>query len=81
MTENSTARAEAIQGVVDRVSSYQDGAPGGTVEAELRSGFEEAGIDVSDGDVATLAAAIESEHGSVRVTDVLPQSSPRQTPA
>lgn len=62
---------EAIQAVVDRVTSYQDGAPEGTVADELRSGFQEAGVEVADEDVARLAAAIESRHGAVSVEDVL----------
>ena len=40
------------------------------MEKELR-GFQEAGTEVSDEDVSRLAKAIESEHGSVRVEDVL----------
>ena len=62
---------EAIQAVVDRVTSYQDGAPEGTVEEELRSGFQEAGVEVADEDVTRLAAAIEARHGAVSVQDVL----------
>ncbi len=62
---------EAIQAVVDRVTSYQDGAPEGTVADELRSGFQEAGVDVAEQDVARLAAAIETRHGAVSVQDVL----------
>ena len=62
---------EAIQAVVDRVTSYQDGAPEGTVEDELRSGFQESGVDVADEDVTRLAAAIEARHGAVSVEDVL----------
>ena len=64
-------RIEALQAVVDRVTSYQDGAPEGTVEAELRSGFREAGTDVSDADVTKLAEAIEARHGAVSVEQVL----------
>jgi hypothetical protein len=67
----SNERTEAIQAVVDRVTSYQDGAPEGTVEQELRSGFAEAGTDVSDEDIARLAAAIEAEHGAVSAEQVL----------
>ena len=62
---------EAIQAVVDRVTSYQDGAPEGTVEDELRSGFQQSGVEVAEGDVAKLAAAIETRHGAVSVQDVL----------
>jgi len=64
-------RTEAIQAVVDRVSSWQDGAPEGTVAQELRDGFTEAGVDVSDDEVTRLADAIQSEHGSVRAEEVL----------
>ena len=69
--DDSATRAAAIQGVVDRVSSYQDGAPEGTVAAELRSGLAAAGIDLDDRDVTALAEAIEAEHGSIDVADVL----------
>jgi hypothetical protein len=72
MTENTSAdRAEAIQAVVDRVSAYQDGAPESTVERELRSGLTEAGLDLDDAQVTSLADAIESEHGNVDVAEIL----------
>ena len=64
-------RTEAIQAVLDRVTSWQDGAPEGTVEAELRKGFTEAGIDMSDEDVRALAEAIETRHGAVQADEVL----------
>ena len=67
----SDERTEAIQAVVDRVTSWQDGAPEGTVQDELRKGFTEAGVDVGDEDVRTLAAAIEDRHGAVSVEDAL----------
>ena len=71
MTAYSNEELEVIQGVVDRVSSYQDGAPEGTVQRELDQGLAEAGLEVSDEDVARLAAAIEDEHGSIDATSVL----------
>lgn len=72
MTENkSTDRLEAIQAVVDRVTSWQDGATEGTVADELRKGFDEVGIEVSEDDVVRLADAIESRHGAVAVRDVV----------
>jgi hypothetical protein len=66
-----SSRAEAVQAVVDRVTSWQDGATEGTVAEELRRGFDEAGVDVTDDEVTTLADAIESEHGSVSAAEVL----------
>jgi hypothetical protein len=71
MPTHSSEELEAIQVVVDRVSSYQDGAPEGTVARELRDGLAEAGLQVSDEDVTRLASAIEDEHGSVRASSVL----------
>ena len=67
----SDEKMEAVQAVVDRVAAYQDGATEGTVENELRSGFAEAGVEMGDEDIAALASAIESEHGSVSAADVL----------
>jgi len=68
---HSNQELEAIQAVVDRVSSWQDGAPQDTVEQELRDGFAEVGVDVPDEDVKKLAGAIEGEHGAVQAADVL----------
>jgi hypothetical protein len=67
----SSEELEAIQAVVDRVTSWQDGATEATVEQELRDGFSEAGVDVPDGDVKKLADAIQDEHGAVQAADVL----------
>ena len=64
-------KMEAIQAVVERVSSYQDGATEGTVEDELRNGFVEAGVELDDADIRRLAEAIENEHGSVSAENVL----------
>jgi len=62
---------EAIQNVVDRVTSWQDGATEGTVESELRDGFSEAGVQVADDDVKKLADAIQDKHGAVSAAEVL----------
>jgi hypothetical protein len=69
-TRNSD-ELEAIQAVVDRVTSWQDGATEDTVEQELRDGFSEAGVDVADEDVKKLADAIQDEHGAVDAAAVL----------
>lgn len=67
----STEETEAIQAVVDRVSSYQDGAPEGTVEKELRSALSETDLTLDDHEITALAEAIESEHGAVDAASVL----------
>jgi hypothetical protein len=64
-------RTAALQSVVDRVGAYQDGAPEGTVEQELRDGFAEAGMTVPDDEVRRLAEAVESADGRVSVAAVL----------
>jgi hypothetical protein len=69
--QNSSEKFEAIQAVVDRVTSWQDGATEDTVEQELRDGFSEAGVDVPDADVKKLADAIQDEHGAVSAQEVL----------
>ena len=56
---------EAVQAVVDRVSSYQESAPEGTVEQELRKGLDEAGGRLDEADVDRLVEAIESDAGPV----------------
>lgn len=71
MSADSSEEFEAIQNVVDRVTSWQDGATEGTVAGELRKGFDEAGVDVSEEDVTTLASAIEDEHGTIDAAEVL----------
>jgi hypothetical protein len=71
MSAHSTEELEAIQAVVDRVTSYQDGAPERTVGRELGDGFAEAGLQVSDDDVTRLAEAIEAEHGAVDARTIL----------
>lgn len=71
MPDEQKPDIEAIQVVVDRVSSYQDGATESTVEDELRRGFDEVGIEVAPDDVGALARAIEQNDGDVTASDVL----------
>ena len=74
MTETNTPdnpELEAIQLVVDRVSSWQDGATEDTIAEELRKGFDEAGVEVEPDEVSKLVDAIENEHGDVDVAELL----------
>jgi hypothetical protein len=71
MTAHSSEELEAIQSVVDRVTSWQDGATERTVESELRNGLEETGVELDDQEVAALASAIEDQHGAIRALEVL----------
>ena len=64
-------RLEAIQTVVDRVTSWQDGAPEGTVADELRRGFTEVGVEVDDSEVTRLADAIQTAEGAIDTASVL----------
>ncbi len=67
----SNESREAVQIVVDRINSWQETAPEGTIETELRKGLGEAGVEVADDDVTRLVEAIESSDGPVSVDDVL----------
>ena len=42
------AKVAALQAVVDRLASWQDGAEEKTLREELDEGLDEAGIDVDD---------------------------------
>ena len=64
-------RMQAIQAVVDRVTSWQDGATEGTVAEELRDGATKAGVDLSDDEIRKLADEIESRHATVSAAEVL----------
>ena len=67
----SNENLEAVQNVVDRVSAYQESAPEGTVEKELRGGLDEAGVTLDDADVTRLVEAIEADAGAVDAQSVL----------
>lgn len=71
MSDYESEQIEAIQNVVDRVSSYQDGAVERVVEEELRKGFDEVAVEVDPADVTKLADAIEADDGDVSAADVL----------
>ena len=71
MTSQSSDELEAIQVVVDRITSWQDGATEGTVDAELRKGLDEAGVDLDEDEITTLASAIEDEHGTIDAAEGL----------
>ncbi len=60
----------AVQGVVDRVNSYQETAPEGTVESNLREGLAEAGVQLDDDQVGALTREIEA-NGSADAGQVL----------
>ena len=64
-------RTEAIQAVVDRVTSWQDGATEGTVADELRRGADKVGVDLTEDEITRLADVIEDRHATVSVAEVL----------
>ncbi len=67
----SSEKHEAMQAVVDRVSSYQDGATEGTTEKELRAAFAETDLEVTEAQIRALTEAIEQDPGAVHVASVL----------
>jgi hypothetical protein len=71
MSDYESEQIEAIQVVVDRVSSWQDGATERTVEEELRAGFDEVAVEVQPDDVVKIAEAIREDGGEVSAADLL----------
>ena len=67
----SNERNEVVQAVVDRMTSYQDGATEGTVEKELRAALGETDVELTDDQVTALVKAIEDGEGTVSVSEVL----------
>ncbi|GAA0974488.1 hypothetical protein [Nocardioides aquaticus] len=67
----SSEELEAMQAVVQRVVSYQDGATEGTTEKELRSAFGETDIDPSEDEITKLVDAIEADPASADAASVL----------
>ena len=72
MTGNGAAgdrlvRAEAVQAVVDRITSWQDGAKEETVRDELLRGLAEAHVEVPAGFVEEVVRRVRggSEHFDV----------------
>lgn len=61
----------AAQNAVDRVGANWDAATRDTIEARLREALTEAGVDIADNDVRSLAEAINSNEGIVPVDTVL----------
>ncbi|OUZ12787.1 hypothetical protein BHE97_00825 [Aeromicrobium sp. PE09-221] len=70
MAHLSDEHLKAAQAVVERVGAYQETAPDRDTAKELRDGMEEAGVALSDGDLATLVDAID-DRGVVDVAEVL----------
>ena len=64
-------RTEAVQAVVDRITSYQATATDGTVEKELREALTEAGVDLSDDEVTRILDAVDKSEERVDVADLL----------
>ena len=60
-SEEEAAKAEAAEYVVDRVESWDEGAEPETVEADLRKGFDQAGVEVDDRTIGDMAQHIHDE--------------------
>ncbi|GAA5141231.1 hypothetical protein GCM10023340_02560 [Nocardioides marinquilinus] len=64
-------RTEAVQAVVDRLTSYQDSATEGTVDKELREALGQTDVDLSEDEIGKLVEAIEHTDQPVDVRAVL----------
>lgn len=71
MTNDLTdEKMTALQGVVERVASYQEAAPEGTVDKELREALQSTDLELSDEQVRTLVEAIEARDKTTDTVDV-----------
>jgi len=61
------ARVESLQAVVDRVLSWQESAPEGTVREELDKALDEVGLEL---DEATRGRIVEHIHDGAPHTDI-----------
>lgn len=68
-SEESAARQEAAQHVVDRVESWDEGAQPETVRKDLEEGMAEAQVDVEEGELDRMAEDIH-EDGRTDAPDV-----------
>jgi hypothetical protein len=59
------AKVAALQAVVDRLASWQDGAEEKTLREELDEGLDEAGIDVSEDVRERIVAHIREDAAHV----------------
>jgi hypothetical protein len=68
-TGDRTPKVEAVQAVVDRITSWQDGAPEETVRSELLKALGEAGVDVP---ASFVDAVVERVRDNTEHFDVEP---------
>ena len=64
-TDVDEAKVAALQGVVDRLASWQDGAEEKTLREELDDGLKEAGIDVDDDVRERIVTYLREDAGHV----------------
>lgn len=58
--DQQDARTEALRGVIDRVTSWQETAPEGTIHDELDRGLREAGVTLTDEQRDEVARRIDA---------------------
>ena len=66
--QDRSARVEAAQAVVDRITSWQDGATDDVVRSELEKALAEAGVSVPEGfvdEVVHRVGDLDSAHFDV----------------
>jgi hypothetical protein len=68
---NEGAEVQALQAVVDRVVSWQDGATQETVREELARGAREAGVEAPDSLLDEIARRIHADPDRVAVAELV----------
>lgn len=71
MTSMSDEKMQAVQRVVEHVESWEYSAEDKTVEARLREGLAEAGVELDEEQLRKLVDAISHGQGPVHADRVL----------
>lgn len=69
--QNSDALAEALQGVIDRVTSYEESATDDTIDDQLHDALTQAGVQLDEATVHRLAEDISEDAEHVEASDYL----------
>lgn len=72
MTDDITPEKKtAVQAVVDRISSWQDGATPDTVRAELDRGLQDAGVEIGETEKNLIVDRVADGGQGFDVSEVL----------
>jgi hypothetical protein len=72
--DDRSVKVEAVQAVVDRITSWQDGAPKDTVREELLKGLSEAQVEVPPDFVDEVVRRVHEDQAHFDVEPLLAEA-------